>query len=270
MTESTISRELTSRLDLRRTAIASVLALAMLGPATVFAEDPEVGSVEVATDDGGAVVSVGLDAQVRYTVEEESGEDPAGAFRIRRLRPILGFEGFSQFEVKVVPEFAGEPELKDGVIRWIPVDWFKLEGGQFAPPFNWERDGSSDYHQFTERTVANSEFQIADGRDIGMQVDFEWDKWLDFEAGVFNGAGSNTLPAPGRGPVLAGRLAWAPFGYYHEVEVIPELRPENVFVAAIGGYYAFRNGWRDWAPPGISAEDELPADVASITADAHL
>lgn len=251
-----------------------VFAFATIFPALARAEDPVVDSVAVSTEDGDATVSVGLDAQVRFEVIDRSGDEVLSRFRLRRFRPILKFEGFRQFEVKVVPEFAGDPELKDGVVRWIPNDWFKLEAGQFAPPFNWERDGSSDYHQFLERSVANNEFQIADGRDIGVQFDFEWDQLLDVEAGLFNGAGSNTAATPGKGHVAAWRVAFAPFGFYHEVEVLPKVMDRPVLMLGMGGFAAIDNAWRDWARPGTStnsdADDPTSADVWSITGDAHI
>ena len=239
-------------------------------PLHAFAEDPLVESVAISTDDGDATVSVGLDAQVRYELADREGMERTSRFRLRRFRPILKFEGFKQFEVKVVPEFAGDPELKDGVVRWIPNDWFKVEAGQFAPPFNWERDGSSDYHQFLERSVANNEFQIADGRDIGVQFDFEWDQLLDVEAGIFNGAGSNAAPTPGKGHVAAWRVALAPFGFYHEVEVVPKVMERPVLMLGVGGFVAIDNAWRDWAPPGSSNTEPIAADVWSVTGDLHV
>jgi hypothetical protein len=251
------------------------IALLILGcPSPGSAEDPAVDSVEISTGDDVAALSLGLDGQVRYGLVREDSNVWTSEFRLRRFRPILGFRAFEQFEVKVVPELAGGPELKDGLIRWIPAPWFKAEAGQFAPPFNWERDGSSDYHQFTERSVANAEFQIADGRDIGAQLDFEWEKWLDVEVGVFNGAGSNARVTPGRGHLLAGRIAYAPLGYYHEVEVIPEVLDEFVFIAGAGGYFAFDNSWRDWSPPETTIPEpdleNVAAHVWSVTGDAHV
>lgn len=258
-----------------RTRFLLILILVVAGQtSTAWAEDPPVESVEIATGDGVAAVSLGLDAQLRYALSESSSEWTS-EFRLRRFRPIIGFKAFDQLQVNIVPELAGGAvELRDGVVKWLPLDGLKVEVGQFAPPFNWERDGSSDFHQFTERSVANNEFQIADGRDIGLQIDFEWDKWLDFEAGVFNGAGSNARMEPERGPLFAGRIAYAPFGSYHEVEVVPEVVDQFVLMVGAGGYWALNNGWRDWAPVGSGSSEPLiaesAADVWSATGDVHV
>lgn len=242
----------------------------LLAP-SAWADDPEIESVEVATEDKSASFSIGLDAQVRYELSAPEGGQVTGQFALRRLRPILGFNAFEVFSAKFVPEFAGPPELKDGIIEWAPHSNFSLEAGQFAPPFNWERDGSSDYHQFTERSVANREFQIADGRDIGVQFDWELEKMLDVEAGIFNGAGSNIEVEPGRGNLVTGRVAYAPFGAYHEVEVVPFVVDKFVLMVGAGGYFAWDNAWRDWAPAGAAIEGVVaPANVWSATADLHI
>jgi hypothetical protein len=247
----------------------------MFLPALASAEDPIMDSAGIATEDGQASVTVGLDAQARYALEDPSTGAATSEFSLRRLRPIFTFEAFEQISVQIVPEFAGGPELKDGVVAWIPNKWIKLEAGQFAPPFNWERDGSSDYHQFLERSVANDEFQVNDGRDIGVQFDFEWDKFLDVEAGVFNGAGSNERPSPGSGHLFAWRVAFAPFGFYHEVEVLPEIVERPVFMAGVGGFAALNNDWRDWSLPTAAsgsggADDPTSANIWALTADAHV
>lgn len=236
-----------------------------------LADDPEIESVEVATEDESASFSIGLDAQVRYELSGPDDRTPTSQFSLRRFRPILGFKAFEHFEVKVVPEFAGDPELKDGVVGWTPVPSFSVEAGQFAPPFNWERDGSSDYHLFTERSIANGEFQIADGRDIGVQIDWEWEKLLDLEVGIFNGAGSNTEVSPGRGHIATGRVAYAPLGAYHEVEVVPFVVDRTVLMFAAGGYFALDNAWRDWSQGEVGGQDaaEVSGDVWSVTSDVH-
>lgn len=256
----------------KKRLLATALASTLLS-VTAYADEPVVDSVQVSTADEKASFSLGLDAQVRYGLTDTDDTELTSGFRLRRFRPILGFEAFDQFSVSVVPELAGTPELKDGVIGWSPTAAFSLEAGQFAPPFNWERDGSSDYHQFTERSVANREFQIADGRDIGAQFDWEWDLWLDVEAGVFNGAGSNAPITPGTGHVLTGRVAYAPLGAYQEVEVMPTIVDRLVLVVAAGGYYAFDNTWREWSRPGLLPEPDpeapTPADVWSVTGDLH-
>ncbi|MEZ4462661.1 MAG: porin [bacterium] len=246
-----------------------ILICLLSAPSVAYADDPEIDTVEVVADDKSASFSVGLDAQFRAELNDSDGSSPRTQFAFRRLRPILGFKAFEDFSAKVVAEFAGPPELEDGIVGWSPSPNFSLEAGQFAPPFNWERDGSSDYHQFTERSVANREFQIANGRDIGLQVDFELDRLLDVEVGIFNGAGSNSEVEPGRGHIIAGRVAYAPLGAYHEVEVVPFVVDRLVLMVALGGFLARNNAWRDWTPPDMSSANQS-ADVWSITADAHI
>lgn len=252
---------------LKRTALL-VLVSGMLVPGLVVADEPILDSIEVSSND--TSVKIGLDAQFRFGISDLDSSEPTSEFRLRRFRPLFDFKAYEVFKVKFVPEFAGGVELKDAVLIWEPNDWISIEGGQFAPPFNWERDGSSDYHQFTERSVANNEFQIADGRDIGLQFDFEWDKWLDVEAGIFNGAGSNTRVAPGAGHVIAGRVAYAPFSHYHEVEVVPIVIDRLMMMVAVGGFYAFDNAWQDWAPSDSMATEEAAADVLALTSDLHV
>lgn len=252
----------------RQRITTTLLLTGLLFPQFAKADEPILESIEVSSGD--TSVKIGLDAQFRYGYTAPEGGADTSEFSLRRFRPIFGFKAFEVFEAKFVPEFAEGPELKDAVLIWAANDMFSLEAGQFAPPFNWERDGSSDYHMFTERSVANREFQIADGRDIGVQFDFEWDKWLDVEAGIFNGAGSNTKVTPGASHVISGRIAYAPFASYHEVEVVPIVLDQLMLMVAVGGFVAFDNAWRDWSAPGTIVTEPESADVWALTSDLHV
>lgn len=261
-------------MNVARTTSLALFVLTLLVARTAGADDPVIDSASVSTADNSATFSLGLSAQLRYELSGERDGKPVSAFSVERFRPILGFEAFEQIEARLVAEFADGPELRDAFIGWSPTAAFSVEGGQFAPPFHWERDGSSDFHLFTERSIASREFQIADGRDIGVQIDWEYELLLDLEVGVFNGAGSNAEVTPGSGHVVAGRLAWAPLGAYHEVELVPTVVARPVVTVAVGGYGAIDNAWRDWSratdDTAPSGDTPASADVWSLTTDLHL
>jgi hypothetical protein len=225
-------------------------------------------NLTIATPDGAFSVKVGADLQLRYELFAEGFQPQTSAIYIRRLRPMLEGRLFGDLTFRVIPEMAREASLRDGWIAYRFAPGLSVRAGQFAPPFNWERDGSSDYHQFVERSAANNAFQWADGRDIGVMLDSEIYSVLHIEAGIFNGEGRNAAGAQTTGHLLSGRIAAALFGTYHEIEAMVRPAEEPTFILGAGAYYAFNNVARPWGRfEDLEAHD---ANVLSYTADAQL
>lgn len=243
---------------------ASVAAfLVWILPAVALGQ--EVPDLMIASEDGDFTVTLNGDFQLRYEVNavEESVEN--AGFYMRRLRPAIEARAFGNFVMKVVPEIAREASLRDG---WVAYEFSKrtlVQVGQFAPPFSWERDSSSDYHVFVERSLAHGEFQWADGRDIGVMIDADPTSSFHVEAGIFNGEGRNEVPSPDVSHVATVRLAAAPVGDYHEIEAMVSPRAEPTLILGAGGYFANSTRARDWAGDGSNAR----AMLLGATADAH-
>ncbi|TXD38394.1 hypothetical protein FRC98_05770 [Lujinxingia vulgaris] len=246
------------------------VALAALMGATFFvpagASGQETPDLSISSEDGDFSITFNGDFQLRYEVNAQETSVQNAGFFIRRLRPSIEARAFGNMVMKVVPELNREASLRDGWVAYEFSDRLSVQAGQFAPPFSWERDSSSDYHVFVERSLAHGEFQWADGRDIGVMVDAEPSEKFHLEAGIFNGEGRNAMPSPDVSHVFTARVAAAPIGVYSESEALVEAVAEPTLILGAGAYYANSSRARDWLGDG----SELRASLLSLTADAYL
>ncbi|RVU43980.1 hypothetical protein EA187_10470 [Lujinxingia sediminis] len=246
------------------------IAAAALAAATFFvpgvALGQEVPDLSITSEDGDFSITFNGDFQLRYEVNAEDLSVQNAGFFIRRLRPAIEARAFGNLVMKVVPELNRGASLRDGWVAYEFSDHVIVQAGQFAPPFSWERDSSSDYHVFVERSLAHGEFQWADGRDIGVMVDADPSDTFHLEAGIFNGEGRNAMPSPDVSHVVTGRVAGAPIGVYSESEALVEPVAEPTLILGAGAYYANASRARDW----LGDDSNLRAALLGATADAYL
>lgn len=141
--------------------------------------------------------------QLRFQSLQEAGK-PDG-LDIRRAR--LDFRGnvTPVWEYRLQLDMASTPKIIDAYTVFKPYDFIKFEVGQFKIPFSLENLTQSNNMETIERAqvvealVARNKDVIGNnnGRDIGLQVfgslfKFKNGYFLDYYAGVFNGAGINT------------------------------------------------------------------------------
>lgn len=210
--------------------------------------------------------------QPRY--EFEANGDPFApvhsSMYLRRAR--FDFQGHVMTEdltYRLMPEMGRTTTLRDGWFDYRFDDALRVRVGQFQIPFGWERDSSSNRHQFMERSAANNEFQWPSGRDIGAQLHGTFGERFRYGIGGFSGQGRNAARSNSAGNQFSGRLTATVVGDYPGSEVLTEPVDGINVAVGTGGYYAFANDVRDWEyrygePP------QVRADVLSATADAHL
>ena len=127
---------------------------------------------------------------------DRTGDDEQSTFLSKRARLSVTGDLNEYTKLKLVGEFAGSPELHDGVLTLSPNEYWSIQFGQYKPPFGTEFLTSSTALPFVCTSMGKS---LGTDGDIGTSVTYrhEVDKDLkvEFCAGVFNGAGPNQSDA---------------------------------------------------------------------------
>lgn len=203
--------------------------------------------------------------QARYEYLEEDQAPNTSAFSLRRVRlDLSGHTLNPDITWRIMPELNRSASLRDGWINYRFSNTHQIRVGQFNVPFAWERDASSSRQQFVEFSVANNEFQWADGRDIGVMAHGRIGDRFRYGTGVFGGNGRNVEQGATTGHLYTGRVSYDWLGSYPNTEAL--ITPVNGIQLAtgLGLGYANRNTARDWT------EDDESAAITSLTADLHL
>jgi len=187
-------------------------------PAT---EEQEAPKVEYSWKDGetrfrfpGGEMTLSNRVQFRWMDTRREGRIAEQDFDMPRARTKLdGWFYSKHLTYEMQWDFAEGPELQDLFLSWdiSRKKALELQVGQFKVPFGRQRLTSSGSQQFVDRSIVSREF--TKGRDIGVQVKgLLADKRIEYRAGVFNGAGQNTLRDENRGRQYNGRVMFQPFG----------------------------------------------------------
>ena len=224
------------------------------------------------SDDGRNAMTIRGRIQPRFEYESREAPELAdhASFFLRRTR--LDFRGHvmdGKMTFRLMPELSRQANLRDA---WANVNYsraLQVRIGQYQVPFQWDRDphNSSNRHQFLERSRPGEEFQLADGRDIGVMVHGRNAGTLSYGAGLFGGQGRNVRRSDSTGVLISGRAGFALAGDYPSTEALLRPLPRTNIAAGLGAYRAGRNTARDWHP--WSGPDTEQADVTSGTADLH-
>lgn len=214
-------------------------------------------------------LSIGGRVQPRYQYRRPQQASDTSSFSLRRLR--LEFRGHAytkDLTWLITPELSGTASLRDGWVNFKFSDRAQLRIGQYNVPFAWQRDVSSNRHQFVERSAANDQFQWADGRDIGLMLHGDLSPDWQYKVGIFGGEGRNVTTTSTTGHLYTARLTFAAMGDYprQEALVSPVEDVNLAFGAGLG--YADNNAARNWYP--YAAGPPQRADVFSTTGDVHL
>jgi hypothetical protein len=212
-------------------------------------------------------LSLGGRLQPRYEYERREGASNLSSFSMRRIR--LDFRGHAHspdLTYRIMPELARTASMRDGYVNYRKNEGLELRFGQFSVPFSWEREVSSNRHQFMERSLAHAEFEWKDGRDLGLMLHGEPKENLRYGVGIFGGDGQNVSKSSTDGHLLTARLGASARGEFPESEVLvtPLDEPNLTFGLGIG--YANKNAARDWHR---WTPDNQTAHLFTTTADAH-
>jgi phosphate-selective porin len=122
--------------------------------------------------------------------DEDTGSLRADEFEWRRLR--IGLEGKWKrlsFEVDFDPAFDEGDELKDAWVSLRLAKAFQVRGGRLKLPVSPERLTSPSKTDFIERAAVVE--AIAPTRDWGVMLHGELGRFVEYQAGVFEGDGSS-------------------------------------------------------------------------------
>jgi len=163
-----------------------------------------------------ARLSISNRIQLRFTNDQEDGEDARGSFRIRRAKTKLaGWIYSPDLEYELQMNWADTSNsLEDAMVNYDTTRGrkaFQIKGGQFKVPFGRQELTSSGSQQFVDRSIVSNEF--AKGRDIGLQL---WGRTphgrVEWSSGMFNGNGRNKSSNDNSRYQYDARVLWQPFG----------------------------------------------------------
>ena len=210
-------------------------------PAVPTSERREPERVEWSWKDGETTVRFGAGEitlsnrlQLLWAGERREGSEVRRSFDLPRARTTTaGWILSEHLTYELQLDWAEGPVLEDLFISWdvSRTEAFKIQVGQFKVPLGRQRLSSSGAQQFVDRSVVSREF--TEGRDIGVQVNgLLAGKVIEYRAGVFNGAGQNTLSDDG-GLQYDARVMYQPLGEvkYSESDLERTVKP----VLAIAG-----------------------------------
>lgn len=189
--------------------------------------------------------------QPRFEYERGDDGDDLTRFRFRRLR--LDFRGHVYSEDltwRIMPEFRDNVRLDTAFVNYRVSEVFQFRAGQYNLPFAWERDVSSSFQQFTERSLANNEFQWpgGGGKDIGVMLHGRPLDDFRYAVGIFGGQGRNLGAESTSGFLYSGRVTWTALGDYPRTEVLVEPVEHPNLSFGAGAWYANNSAVRDWFP----------------------
>lgn len=187
--------------------LLTVSLLVALSVIPAHAQDP-------AAKPAAPTVKVGGYVQVRETYRS----DTKLTATLNRAR--VGADGklATGFSYRVLVEYesggnattAAGVALRDAYIRWTRQA-FSVTAGQYKTPFSPEYLTSITQVETADRaTVVDS---LAPKRDIGVMAQYALGKWVDLQAGLFNGEGQNRIVNVDSTNLFVGRVGVRPVPY---------------------------------------------------------
>lgn len=154
-----------------------------------------------------------LQVDSRTFLEDDGGLDGNDGFVIRRARPILEATLYRDFDMQLVPDFAGNAaQLFDASITYRLRTEVQVRVGKFKLPVGLEQLQSDAAGLFNERGFVS---QLIPARNTGAQVSGELAEGiLRYAGGLFGAAGdgrNSSGLAVADEPELAGRLIVEPW-----------------------------------------------------------
>ena len=242
-------------------AAALLLALAILFPPSVFAQDqdqtPEDQSWlrwrnRPSFQFGDLRIDLRLKLAYDWRRFDPDLDEDDGVWRVRRggINGELG----DHFEFEIEHDFFTGGDWRDVFLNWGTHRQIEIRGGRFKVPFGHEQNVSRTSVDFVDRALTSN--TIAPGRDWGVMAHGRFlSRGFTYEVGVFDDDGTNGRIDPdqftttgeieGVGPSFAGRITVLPLRPASEVfetfrvgfavggsdlpEGLNSLRGENVY-----------------------------------------
>ena len=204
---------------------------------TTFAPISYDKGLNVATSDGGTRIRFNSLLKFRYLYLFDDGTEDTSTFQIPVARMSFSGNAFKpEYKYGVELEFAGgDTRLLDFFTEYDYRSYAKFRVGQFKVPYSRQQLVSEGNLLFTERSVANDEFNL--GRDIGLMFyGYCWNDMIEYQFSAFNGNGLNQTEDNNKWPLGVARISYMPFGYVHYDERLVEDEKFKLAWGASGGY----------------------------------
>ncbi len=251
-------------------------------PAHSIAFHPGHG-LEVRSDDGDFQLNTKIRFQLRYMIDQTSGNDAQQAFAVHRARVefsghIFGKHNTFHMQFALSPHdlnqgttgLANTPIL-DAFMTFTQLRDANFQVGQYKVPFSRERLMSDSATELVDRSITNGEFNL--DRSLGFDVrshDLGGLGVLRYYAGIYTGLPRDSHTLTSFHMLYVARIEVLPFGEfadYSHADFARTMKPR----LSIGLAYAFvdharRNRGVLGAPPGDLGTTQM--NVA--TADAIL
>ena len=174
------------------------LAALLLGPAAARAQIDSAQAKPPAVKWGGYL-------QLRETARPDVGLTAT----LNRARAGLDVQLPAGWSSRITAEFGGSAgvQLRDGYVRWTKDAW-SAQAGQFKTPMAREYLISlADVETPDRAAVVDT---LSPKRDIGLQLAWSPDKWIEAFAGVVNGEGQNVTANRDSTVLVMGRVVVRP------------------------------------------------------------
>lgn len=192
-----------------------------------------------ATTDGNYSAQLYGYGQVRFTMEDKDSGDDRGNFSVQRAR--LGLRGNAlskdlkyQLFLNVYSGNEKDVSLFDWFADYTPWKEFGIKGGQYKVPYAMQWNISAAGQQFVDRTTVDGNFRF--DRDTGVSLHGTLFGMFSYDAGVFNGEGTNKNN-PDDHFLWVGRLSAQPLGKYPNHESDNEISPKPVMLVSVAGAF---------------------------------
>lgn len=246
---------------------AAVLAVSAFGASAGAAEVP------LGRDGEAGTLSFGGLIQPRAEYDRRADGDHRSEASLRRawldIRGELPEHGII---FRMQTDVSGSASVRDIWLQYAIGDAWALRMGQYTAPFALSRSVGGPNRTFTELGVAANQFQIPQGRDIGLGFlgsapDGRWEASVN----VFDGRGrldSRSDRPSTDGGLVTTRAAFAPVGEVpSHTATLGNTRQPTALAVGVGAMAAADSYLRDWslgAQPDVN--DQL-ADWAVGTVD---
>jgi hypothetical protein len=141
---------------------------------------------------------------------------PRDTIFIRRARAEFNGTVLKHFDYMLAGEFASIPimfqsaQISDVFVNVNYTPWANIQIGQFDAPFTLENRTVDKYIDFMERSITVRSFAVPMNKEIGVMVHgMAPQRFLRYEAGIFNGDGGNVRNPDNHFDVM-GRAYFAP------------------------------------------------------------
>lgn len=158
----------------------------------------------------------------------DENSDPATSFYLHRARlSLTGDAAKDKVDYRLQVDMAGSPKICDLYVRYKPLKGLNVQIGQFKLPFSYENENCGpttvefiEYSYLTMLLARNDGtydgVSGATGRDIGIQlyggfIERDGYSIINYNVGVFNGAGINVKKDNNSSKDVIARLLIKPF-----------------------------------------------------------